>query len=60
MAERHGTSVSEPAIKSGTAGDRIAASYQNKGTLETAKNIIKNRGILGLYSGFKLHLRKSY
>lgn len=38
---------------------KIAATYQNKGTFMTAKNIIKNRGILGLYTGFHLHLRKS-
>lgn len=35
-----------------------AASYQNKGTFKTAKNIIKNRGIAGMYSGFNLHLRE--
>ncbi|RKF59793.1 putative mitochondrial carrier C29A3.11c [Erysiphe neolycopersici] len=35
---------------------KIAATYQNKGTFKTAKNIIKNRGILGLYAGFHLHL----
>jgi hypothetical protein len=34
----------------------IAASYQNKGTLKTMKNIVKHRGITGLYTGFKLHL----
>lgn len=49
MAERN-TSVSDPAGKS------VAASYQNKGTFKTAKNIIKHRGIAGLYSGFNLHL----
>ena len=36
----------------------IAASYQNKGTLKTMKNIVKHRGITGLYTGFKLHLSK--
>lgn len=35
----------------------IAASYQNKGTLKTMANIVKHRGILGLYTGFRLHLR---
>jgi hypothetical protein len=35
----------------------IAASYQNKGTLKTMANIVKHRGVLGLYTGFKLHLR---
>ncbi|KAK4190009.1 putative solute carrier [Podospora australis] len=34
----------------------IAASYQNKGTLKTMRNIIKHRGIGGLYTGFRLHL----
>ena len=34
----------------------VAASYQNKGTLRTMANIIKHRGMLGLYTGFKLHL----
>jgi len=34
----------------------VAASYQNKGTLKTAMNIVKHRGIGGLYSGFSLHL----
>ncbi|KAH8811775.1 mitochondrial carrier domain-containing protein [Xylogone sp. PMI_703] len=56
MAERSGSSISEPPIKAGPAAEKLAASYQNKGTFETAKNIIKNRGLLGLYSGFQLHL----
>lgn len=34
----------------------VAASYQNKGTLRTMRNIIKNRGIFGLYTGLRLHL----
>lgn len=34
----------------------VAASYQNKGTLRTMANIIKHRGVLGLYTGFTLHL----
>ncbi|KAH6997191.1 mitochondrial carrier domain-containing protein [Ilyonectria destructans] len=34
----------------------VAASYQNKGTLRTMANIIKHRGVLGLYTGFNLHL----
>ena len=33
-----------------------AKSYQNKGTLKTAQNIVRHRGMLGLYSGFNLHL----
>jgi hypothetical protein len=51
MAERN-TSLSD------ASGRAVAASYQNKGTFKTAKNIIKHRGIGGLYSGFNLHLRK--
>jgi hypothetical protein len=49
------SSVSDP-----SANKTVAASYQNKGTWKTAKNIVKNRGLSGLYSGFSLHLRKSY
>ena len=55
MADRNSSSVSEPPI-----GRTVAASYQNKGTLKTAKNIVKHRGIAGLYSGFNLHLRKRH
>lgn len=29
------------------------------GTFGTAKTIVKHRGLMGLYSGFHLHLRKS-
>ncbi len=36
----------------------IAASYQNKGTLKTLGNIIKHRGVGGLYTGFRLHLSR--
>jgi hypothetical protein len=35
----------------------VAESYQNKGTLRTMRNIIKHRGIFGLYTGLGLHLR---
>ena len=38
--------------------DTIRRSYQQKGTLKTAANIIRYRGVLGLYSGFHLHLCK--
>jgi len=48
MADRNS---SEP-----SNGRAVAASYQNKGTFKTAKNIVKYRGIMGLYSGFNLHL----
>lgn len=51
MADRNRSSVSEPAN-----GRAVAASYQNKGTFKTAKNIVKHRGFMGLYSGFNLHL----
>lgn len=37
----------------------VAASYQNKGTLKTMGNIIKHRGVWGLYTGLNLHLCKS-
>jgi hypothetical protein len=53
MADRNRSSVSEP-----VNGRAVAASYQNKGTFKTAKNIVKHRGFMGLYSGFNLHLRK--
>ncbi|KAF7533607.1 hypothetical protein G7Z17_g13483 [Cylindrodendrum hubeiense] len=40
----------------GKGSHAVAASYQNKGTLRTMANIIKHRGVLGLYTGFNLHL----
>jgi hypothetical protein len=43
---------------SGNANYAVAASYQNKGTLKTMANIVKHRGLFGLYTGFKLHLRR--
>jgi len=51
MADRTSSSISEPAN-----GREVAATYQNKGTFKTAKNIVKHRGFIGLYSGFNLHL----
>lgn len=57
MADRNKSSVSEPKIER-QVERAVAASYQNKGTFKTAKNIVKHRGIGGLYSGFNLHLRK--
>ncbi|OBR03643.1 Mitochondrial carrier protein [Colletotrichum higginsianum IMI 349063] len=39
-----------------TNGHQVAASYQNKGTFKTMRNIIRHRGALGLYTGFNLHL----
>ncbi|TAQ88086.1 hypothetical protein B7494_g3612 [Chlorociboria aeruginascens] len=53
MADRKNSSVTEPELASRNA---TAASYQNKGTFKTAKNIVKHRGFAGLYSGFNLHL----
>ncbi|TQS31689.1 hypothetical protein Golomagni_08022, partial [Golovinomyces magnicellulatus] len=38
------------------AKKELAASYQNKGTLRTMATIMKHRGTLGLYTGFRLHL----
>jgi len=51
MAHRTSSSVSD-AIKDAA----VPASYENKGTFKTALNIVKHRGIVGLYSGFSLHL----
>ncbi len=34
----------------------VAASYQNKGTLKTMANIVRHRGVTGLYTGFNMHL----
>jgi len=51
MADGKSSSVSEP-----TGRAETAASYQNKGTFKTAKNIVRHRGFFGLYSGFNLHL----
>ncbi|MCJ1299371.1 hypothetical protein MMC08_002163 [Hypocenomyce scalaris] len=42
--------------KDPTGEERVRRSYEQKGTFKTAKNIIKHRGITGLYSGFHLHL----
>jgi solute carrier family 25 carnitine/acylcarnitine transporter 20/29 len=33
--------------------------YKNKGTWQGAKDIVKSRGLLGLYSGFHLHFSES-
>jgi Mitochondrial carrier protein len=43
----------------GAKSREIAASYQNKGTFKTMYNIIQHRGITGLFTGLKLHLRES-
>ncbi|KAI9867175.1 MAG: hypothetical protein M1813_009453 [Trichoglossum hirsutum] len=46
MAKTNAASVDDP----------IRRSYQQLGTFKTAKNIVKHRGVMGLYSGFHLHL----
>ena len=38
--------------------DPIRSSYQQKGTIKTAINIIKIHGFLGLYTGFRIHIGK--
>ncbi|KAI9819409.1 MAG: hypothetical protein M1832_003972 [Thelocarpon impressellum] len=48
MARSNTTSVDDP----------IRRSYEQKGTFKTAQNIIRHRGVLGLYSGFHLHLMR--
>ena len=47
MANRNHSSMEDPVLKS---------SYVQKGTFKTAKNIIVNRGLAGMYSGFQFHL----
>ncbi|MCJ1308333.1 hypothetical protein MMC25_001986 [Agyrium rufum] len=37
------------------ADDAVRKSYRELGTLKTAQNIIKHRGVLGLWSGFRFH-----
>ncbi|ORY64389.1 integral membrane ornithine transporter of mitochondria [Pseudomassariella vexata] len=34
----------------------IAMSYHNKGTINTLRNIVKHRGMSGMYTGLNLHL----
>ncbi|PHH81367.1 hypothetical protein CDD82_937 [Ophiocordyceps australis] len=34
----------------------VAMSYRNKGTFRLMENIVRHRGFLGLYTGFRLHL----
>lgn len=43
---------------SGADNPAVRRSYQQKGTFKTARNIIRHRGIGGLYSGFNYHLRQ--
>ena len=39
--------------------DPIRSSYQQKGTIKTAINILKLHGFLGLYAGFRIHIGKA-
>ncbi len=52
MAKGNRSSMSD-ALK-----DPIKSSYQQKGTIKTAMNILKLRGFLGLYAGFRIHIGK--
>ena len=45
--------------KTTSIDDPVRTSYQQKGTFSTAKNIVLHRGVMGLYSGFHLHLCRS-
>ncbi len=49
------TSVSDP-----TGSSAIASSYKNKGTLSMMTAIYRNHGLKGLYTGFRMHLRKCW
>lgn len=35
-----------------------SADYLKKGPIQIARTIVRNRGIMGLYTGFRLHQRK--
>ena len=42
----------------GSGGDHsVRCNDRSKGTFRMAAHIVKQRGLLGLYSGFHLHLR---
>ncbi|KAK6070552.1 mitochondrial carrier protein [Seiridium cupressi] len=36
----------------------IAMSYHNKGTIRTLRNLVKHRGLSGMYTGLNLHLMR--
>ncbi|KAL6715079.1 hypothetical protein ACLMJK_007340 [Lecanora helva] len=36
--------------------DPVRSSYSKKGSIKTAMNVVKHRGYLGLWSGFRLHM----
>ncbi|KAI9753314.1 MAG: hypothetical protein M1815_006251 [Lichina confinis] len=40
----------------GSMDDALRRSYQQKGTFRTAANIVRHKGVVGLYAGFHLHL----
>ena len=52
MAKGNKSSMSD-ALK-----DPIKSSYQQKGTIKTAINIVKLHGFFGLYAGFRIHIGK--
>ena len=51
-SDRRRTSVNDP--------ENVRKTYAGKGSLKTAANIVTQRGWLGLYSGFRLQLGKSF
>jgi solute carrier family 25 (mitochondrial carnitine/acylcarnitine transporter), member 20/29 len=53
MKDNHG-SMDDPLKK-----EPPRISYTGMGTLKTGMTLVKHRGIMGLYSGFQLHLRKT-
>lgn len=50
------TSVLMARRDSSGVDDSIRQSYEKKGTFRTAANIVRHRGVLGLYSGVRYHL----
>ncbi|KAI9847863.1 MAG: hypothetical protein M1838_000722 [Thelocarpon superellum] len=44
--------------KTGSMDEPLRRNYEQMGTFETARTIVKHRGLLGLYSGFHLHLMR--
>ena len=39
-------------------GNPVVQSYQNPGTIRTARALVRNRGFAGLYCGFNFHLMR--
>ena len=52
------TSVLMARSNVGSMDDALRRSYQQKGTFGTAANIVRHKGVVGLYAGFHLHLCK--